>query len=192
MTSKRREAGLVRAFVALELDGGLHLRLSALAADLRPAFPGLRWVRAEGIHLTLRFLGDSSPAQIERLGTTLGAAAAACPSTTASVAGLGVFPDRGSPRVLWLGVGVAEPVLALQSACEKAVVAVGFAPEHRPFRAHLTLGRWRDRTRPPSLPEVDLGDTGLDTLTLFRSELGSGGSVYTALGRWRLRENEAT
>ena len=182
----------MRAFIALQLDGGLHARLSALAADLRPAFPGLRWVRAESIHLTLRFLGDASPGQIERLGRALDEAAAVCPATTASVSGLGVFPERGSPRVLWLAIGVGASVLALQAACEKAAVAAGFGPEHRPFRAHLTLGRWRDRARPPSLPEVDLGATRLDTLTLFRSELGAGGSVYSVLGQWKLGENQAT
>jgi 2'-5' RNA ligase len=186
VTAGGREAAPLRTFVALELDAGLHERLAALAVDLRPAFPGLRWVRAEGIHLTLRFLGETSPGQVERLGTALGEAAAACPSTTASVGGLGVFPERGSPRILWLGIDVAPPVLALQAACEEAAVACGFPHEHRRFRAHLTLGRWRDRARPPFLPAVGLGAARLDTLTHFRSEVGPGGSVYTALGSWKL------
>jgi 2'-5' RNA ligase len=175
-----------RAFVALELDDALHERLAALAAELRPSFPGLRFVRAQGIHLTLRFLGQSSPAQLERLGAMLAEAAAAYPATTAPVAGLGVFPARGSPRVLWLGIDVADPVLDLQAACERAAVRAGFEPEHRRFRAHLTLGRWRDRASSPALPAVDLGPTRLSTLTLFRSDLGPGGSLYTALGRWSL------
>jgi 2'-5' RNA ligase len=186
VTSGGPRAALVRAFAALELDDGLHERLAALAAELRPAFPGLRWVRPDGVHLTLRFLGPTSPAQVERLCALLGAAAASCPVTTASVTGLGLFPERGSPRVLWLNAAVAEPVLALQASCERIAVEAGFDPESRPFRAHLTLGRWRDRARVPSLPVVDLGTTPLSTLTLFRSDLGPGGSVYTPLGRWRL------
>ncbi len=178
--------GTVRAFVALELDGGLRQAIGDLQARLRPRLGGLRLVRPEGIHLTLRFLGDTLPSQVDTLRPLLAAAAASCPPTQAQVAGLGTFPERGSPRVLWLGLAVEAAIVELQRACERAARAAGFEREERPFRAHLTLGRWRDRAPRPELPPADLGETPLDTLVLFRSDLRPDGAVYTALDRFAL------
>jgi 2'-5' RNA ligase len=84
---------------------------------------------------------------------------------------------------LWLALEVPPPVLGLQRACERAARAAGFEREERPFRAHLTLGRWRNRASRPELPPADLGMTRLDTLVLFQSDLRPDGAVYTALVR---------
>jgi 2'-5' RNA ligase len=175
----------VRAFLALDLPGDLRRRLADLRESLRGSFPGLRWVRPEGTHLTLRFLGQASHEQIARLLALESVARAAGP-IDAAVKGLGLFPERGAPSVLWLGISAEESLLPLQAACEAAAVAAGFPPERRPFRAHLTLGRFRDRVPRPALPAADLGRTRFLTLTLFRSELGPEGSVYSVLGRFGL------
>ena len=180
----------MRAFVALDLHEELRRRLADLQSSLAPSFSSLRWVRPEGIHLTLRFLGDASHEQIGHLAALLELAATATGVIDASVAGLGLFPERGRPGVLWLGISAGEPLSQLQAACEAAAVEAGFSLERRPFHAHLTLGRWRDRVPRPSLPPADLGPARFDTLTLFKSELRSGGSVYSVLGRWRLGEKE--
>jgi RNA 2',3'-cyclic 3'-phosphodiesterase len=142
--------------------------------------------RPEGIHLTLRFLGDTSPEQVAALRPLLAAAAVACPAAEGRVVGLGTFPERGSPRVLWLGLDVPSAVYDLQRACERAARAAGFERETRPFQAHLTLGRWRDRAPHPELPPADLGTTRLDTLVLFQSDLRPDGAVYTSLARFAL------
>lgn len=176
----------VRAFVALELDARLREAMGEWQARLRPRCGGIRMTRAEGIHLTLRFLGDTSPAQIETLRPLLATAAAACPAAEARVAGLGTFPERGSPRILWLGLDVPPPIFDLQRACERAARAAGFEREERPFKAHLTLGRWRNRAPRPDLPPADLGTTRLETLVLFESDLRPGGAVYTPLARFAL------
>jgi 2'-5' RNA ligase len=179
-------ASSVRAFVALELDARLRESIRELQARLRPRLGGIRLVRPEGIHLTLRFLGPTSPEQVETLRSLLAVAAVACPAVEASVAGLGTFPERGSPRVLWLGLDVPMTVFDLQRACERAARAAGFEREERPFKAHLTLGRWRDRAPRPDLPAADLGKTRLDTLILFESDLRPDGAVYTPLARFAL------
>ncbi len=88
--------------------------------------------------------------------------------------------------MLWLGLAVEAAILDLQRACERAARAAGFEREERPFRAHLTLGRWRDRAPRPELPPADLGETPLDTLVLFRSDLRPDGAVYTAIARMAL------
>jgi 2'-5' RNA ligase len=115
------------------------------------------------------------------LEAPLEAAAAACPPFELSIRGLGIFPDRGGPRVLWLGLRLPPPVLVLQAACEDAAVAAGFEPEARAFHPHLTLGRWRDRVRRPVLPEVELGSARVSELILYRSDIRPAGSVYVPL-----------
>ena len=176
----------VRAFVALELGAALREAMGALQARLRPGLGGIRMVRPEGIHLTLRFLAETTPRQVATLAPTLARAASACPPVEVRAAGLGTFPEHGAPRVLWLGLDLPPEVLELQSACERAARAAGFAPEARAFRPHLTLGRWRDRAARPVLPPADLGSTRLESLVLLRSELRPDGAVYTDLARFSL------
>jgi RNA 2',3'-cyclic 3'-phosphodiesterase len=176
----------MRAFVALELDPDVRARLAALIAEMRPSIPDVRWVRPESVHVTVRFLGYAAPSALVQLQGPLAEAAARCPPAQAPVRGLGLFPDRGSPRVIWVGISLPETVGTLQAECEQAAVAAGFPPEPRPFRPHLTLGRWTERARRPRLPEADLGRARFDRLVLFRSELRRGGSLYTPLAAFPL------
>jgi 2'-5' RNA ligase len=180
----------VRAFVAVELDARLREALGELQARLRPRLGRIHLVRPEGIHLTLRFLGSTTPQQMEAMRPRLAAAASACPPAEVPVAGLGTFPERGSPRVLWLGLEVPPRIHDLQKACERAARAAGFEKEDRPFQAHLTLGRWRDRAPRPELPAADLGTTRLETLVFFKSELRPDGALYTPLERFVLGRPE--
>jgi 2'-5' RNA ligase len=88
--------------------------------------------------------------------------------------------------VLWLAVEPGPQVLRLQAACESAARSAGFAAEARPFRPHLTLGRWRSRVRRPELPALDLGEASLERLVLFASELDPAGARHTELAAWPL------
>jgi len=176
----------VRAFVALPVGERIRACVAETIESLRGGVVGIGWVSDAGVHLTLRFLGWASPDRLASLAEPLGRAAAACPASEAGFAGLGTFPERGSPRVLWLGVRLRPELEALQAACEAAARAAGFAPETRPFRAHVTLGRFRERARRPRLPEIDLGVALLDRLILFRSDLRPSGAVYTPLASFAL------
>ncbi len=171
----------IRAFLALPLDPVARGRLAERVESMRSAFGGCRLGSADGCHLTLRFLGPSAPEELERLMPMVAAAAAACPSGEGRLKGLGVFPERGSPRVLWLGLELPEPFRKLQAACEAAARAAGFAAETRPFKAHLTLGRFRDREPRPQLPPLDLGQAEFAQLVLFRSDLRPQGALHTPL-----------
>jgi 2'-5' RNA ligase len=173
----------VRAFVALELPAALHDGIAELQQRLRPELRDIRFVSAATTHLTLRFLGPTTRAQVDALERKLRAAAAACPPLEASVRGLSTFPGHGSPRILWLGVELTDAGLGLQRACEQAALAAGFEAEPRAFRPHLTLGRWRERVPRPALPDADLGRVRLEWLTLFRSELRQEGASHTPLVR---------
>jgi len=176
----------VRAFVALELDDATRGRLRSLVGELRERVEGASWVRPEGMHLTLRFLGDASPSALEAMKPRLREAASRCPAAAPAVSGLGLFPERGRARVLWIGIAVPPAVVALQAECEAAAVAAGFAPEPRAFSPHLTLGRWRDPAPRPELPPRDLGPASLRSLVLFRSDLDPGGARHTPLQRFAL------
>jgi 2'-5' RNA ligase len=172
---------LVRAFLALPIDPAARDQVARVIEDLRPLLRGVRWVSSAGWHLTLRFLGPSTQEALDCLSQPLRAAAAACPAGEGRLGPLGLFPERGSPRVLWLDVELPEPARTLQRACEAAARSAGFAPEDRPFKGHLTLGRWREMVPGPKLPSVVWGVTRLEELVLFRSDLKPQGALYTPL-----------
>ena len=176
----------IRAFVALEVDEALRRRLAAAVEGLRPLIPGLRWVPPEQAHLTLRFLGHAPSAVLDALRDPLAAAAAASAPRPVRVSGLGVFPASARARVLWIGIAPTEGIVELQATCEAAAVGAGFEPERRPFRCHLTLGRWREPARRPALPPLDLGRAQFERLVLFRSQLHPKGAVYTPLASFPL------
>jgi 2'-5' RNA ligase len=171
----------LRAFLALDLDAPAKERVVALMGRMKRDLPGVRWVRVEGLHLTLRFLGWTKAPVLARIEEALEAPARACAPAEVPLRGLGLFPERGGPRVLWVGLDLPEQMQALQRACEDAARSEGFEPEERAFRPHLTLGRWKDRAPRPRLPEVELGAARIERLTLYRSELRPGGAVYTPL-----------
>jgi len=183
-----RGAGDLRAFLAFEIEPDARARVARLVGQLQARLPGVRWMGGDAVHLTLRFLGSSSREQLDLLTERLRPASLACPCFETRMGGLGLFPERGSPRILWIDVPLPSPALALQAECEEAAVAVGFAREKRPFRSHLTFGRWRDRAPRPDLPEPDLGSLRVDRLVLFRSDLRSTGAVYTPLATFPLGE----
>ncbi|HUG54987.1 MAG TPA: RNA 2',3'-cyclic phosphodiesterase [Vicinamibacteria bacterium] len=176
----------VRAFVALPLPDALREAVAETITRLERALPDVRFVRPEGVHVTLRFLGWTRAETLAILEGPLRAAAGACPPVEIGVRGLGLFPDRGRPRVLWAGLTVPPEVHALQAACERAAADAGFEPEGRAFRPHLTLGRWRARAPRPALAERGLGSGRVDRLVLYRSEPRPSGSTYTPLSTFPL------
>jgi 2'-5' RNA ligase len=171
----------IRAFVAFPLAEEVRRDVAAAIRRLAPSLPDVRFVPDESIHVTLRFFGWTRAETLAALEAPLRSAAAACPPFDMAIRGLGLFPERGSPRVLWLGLALPAPAVRLQAACETAAVAAGMEAEPRAFHPHLTLGRWRDRARRPALPEMDLGRAHVRELVLYRSDIRPSGSVYTAL-----------
>jgi len=159
----------------------------------------MRWVQPGGIHLTLKFLGQTPIGQIGAIDEALRLAYAGIPCFSCSAGELGCFPDPRRPRVVWVGVQERTGALSrLQSVTEDACVGLGFRRERRAFHAHLTLGRLRDRASARerrSVGElVEGAETGsLATVTataisLIHSDLQPGGAVYTTLREIELEE----
>ena len=187
----------MRLFVAVDLPEAIRAALRDLMQELRRELPDLRWVRPEGIHITLKFLGEVSEPDAAVLRRELEAAVPGCAAPFAvKIAGMGTFPDtpRQRPRVLWTGVSASGgALLTLHETVEEACARAGQARERRPFAPHLTLARVGDSGTPPTLAqivrahrEIDLGGFTVDGVTLFQSILGSQGATYRTLGAFAL------
>jgi 2'-5' RNA ligase len=157
----------------------------------------IRWVRPGGIHLTLKFLGDVNPADIQNVHQVILDTVPKFSPFSFSVGGLGCFPNARRPRVIWVGVQEESgEMAALHGELEQAFAALGFERENRRFHPHLTLGRIRRgvgqaerRAVGEALGRVDdssLGDVNVNEICLFRSQLKPSGAVYTRLLAARL------
>ena len=195
---EKNEGSQLRLFVACELPPEMKTALTALQDALRrQGAPPVRWVRPEGIHLTLKFL-DSVPAQrVTNISVALAPTVQGIRPLKLSLGSLGAFGGRRGTRVVWVGVdGDVERVAELQRRVEAALERLGFPAENRPFSPHLTLGRvpdhvggaererlW-DLTKALVAPEA--APVTIRELSLMRSILGPGGAVYERLAAFPL------
>jgi 2'-5' RNA ligase len=184
----------LRTFIAIELDEELKGNLTHLQDRLREQLaPGsVRWVRPEGIHLTLKFLGDTTTDKVEEVKAALTQAAGEVEPFTFTVSGLGCFPNARRPRVVWVGLHeLTGSLVRLRDAVEAHVAPLGFPTENRPFRAHLTLGRVHRHASKSEVREIGevvaASSTGtIDEMTVtsvfyIKSDLKPSGAVYTIL-----------
>jgi len=132
----------MRAFIAIDLPDALKGEIAKVQERLRSAGIDVSWFRPEGMHLTLKFLGEIDDARAAALARSLATALAGFDRFRIEVAGAGTFPNPAAARVVWLGIrGDTGALIALQAAVERAAAGAGFAPEGRPFAPHLTVGR---------------------------------------------------
>ena len=183
----------LRAFVAVDLPPAVRGAVEGVIGELRSrANDGVRWVRPEGVHLTLKFLGDIDEDSVPQVSGALDRRAASAVPFDLFLEGVGAFPNARRPRVIWIGLdGGLEPLLALQQAIEQELEGLGFARERRPFNPHLTLGRIRDGISAPqrgrlseALAEVRVQpgvELPVREVSLMRSDLRPSGAVYTRL-----------
>lgn len=185
---------MMRAFVAvnipLEVKGNLQEEIGRLRTLIRGG--PVRWVRPEGIHLTLKFLGEISNSNLGEIGQVLEREVNRHPFFTLRVGGFGCFPNRRRPRVLWIGITEENGTLAqVQTAIEEKLVPLGFGKEGRPFHPHLTLGRVRRNISMSELPQLQdavdefvvgqIGHFEVSELHLIRSILRPSGAEYSTL-----------
>jgi 2'-5' RNA ligase len=181
----------VRSFFAVALPEVARAAAAGLAGRLREAErgEGVRWVRPEGYHLTLRFLGNVDRDAIAELAERVGEEISPSPPFAAHLGRASIFPSSRNPRVIALAVEPEASLASLAEGIERVVVAAGFKPERRRFRAHLTLGRVRNR-RFPAVGEaaaVDCPTFPVEEVVLFQSDLQRSGAVYTPLERIALQ-----
>jgi len=190
---RRRASGdVLRLFVAVELGEEALRALASLQEALRrEGLDGLRWVRPEGVHLTLKFLGETPADRVPRIEAALGEAVSSVPAHVLRLDGLGTFGGRRSPRVLWVGLqGDLEELQRLQRNVEAALAKAGFPREDRAFSPHLTLARVRPEAaaslgepiaRAMQVAPAPEASIAVREVSLMRSTLGPGGAVYDRL-----------
>ena len=184
----------LRTFIAISLPESVLQAMMNAQEALKESGFRIRWVRKEGIHLTVKFLGDIERGDVERIHSAMQQVAQAFSPLALQGEGLGVFPDLRRPRVVWAGVsGDMERLRALQRELEARLAGLGFPKEKRSFKGHLTLGRIKDRMDGVKLGEAlrALGDFRTTTFTvhslvLFQSDLRPDGAVYSRLAEARL------
>ena len=177
----------MRTFIAIDMPDGQRAALAAHVEECARIAPGYRWVPAQRLHLTLRFLGQLEPDVLERVRIQLGSVAAS--PFRCGLDGRGTFGSRSAPRVVWLGVGEGlERCRTLARAVEAACQTAGLEPEARGFRGHVTLARQKiGGARLPELPDApELEPWRVREFVLYESRLGSQ-PQYVPLTRYALR-----
>ena len=179
---------MVRAFVAIPIPPDMAENIAAVQQKLRTNLQGIRWVRTENLHLTLKFLGPIPENKIAPVTESLHQTLSVISIFWIEGRGIGVFPDIKRPRVLWAGL-VATELRVLAEKVESALEGLGFPREKRSFSPHLTLGRWRSFDGSSELLQrelqrwenYDFGKCLADSVVLFQSVLKPDGAVYSPL-----------
>ncbi len=184
---------MLRSFVAVEIPAGVQSALARSTASLQKALPKplVRWVAPQNVHLTLKFLGDVSPANLERLAEAMKAETVTHEAFSMTVGGLGAFPTPRRARIIWVGLDAPITLTALLRGIEAVAARLGYPSENRPFSPHLTIGRVGQNVSGSDLQRIRnaleatsvgaLGVVRVAAVHIFKSDLRPGGSVYTPL-----------
>ena len=187
----------MRAFLAIELPDALKTHLAGVTKRLGSSRAPVSWTRPDNMHLTLRFLGDISDGQGQRLSDYLAGEYNGCERFPLNITGIGVFPNLRGPRVIWAGVHCSDASLdRVQRIAEQGSRHIGLAPEKRAFRPHLTIGRVRKSRKIDSgfrrLLNLEQGFDGGEILvkgvSLFSSDLKPSGAEHTRIALFEFSE----
>jgi 2'-5' RNA ligase len=178
----------LRLFVAVPVDEALRAQARGRIEELAKAGGDVRWAAAEGLHLTLRFLGSQPPRLLDPLRRAVDAVASAAKPFELAFDRLDYFGRRGRPDVIWAGTSRGgNTLIRLAAALDAAFAQAGIPREGRPFQPHLTLGRARSHDGLRPLSQAIAGAAPLDwrqrvdRLVLYSSALSGAGAVHTAL-----------
>jgi 2'-5' RNA ligase len=182
----------MRLFVAIEIPEDVRSALGDLMKSLRGTCRNARWVRIAGLHVTLKFIGETPPQRVAELKVALGRIPSS-PPIVLNFRGLDFFPNARRPRVLWAGVEAGPDLGALASAVEKALSPAGIPQEERKFSPHLTLARFKESAGVDALQVAiekagpqKFGGTTAKEFHLYQSVLKPGGAEYTRLATFSL------
>lgn len=179
----------MRLFVAVEIEPAIRERINEFVSGLHAKISEARWVRAEGLHITLKFLGNVADERRAVIENALGSVRER--AVTLSLKGFGAFPNSKSPRVLWVGIEAGPELERLASAVDQQTGSVGFPCEKRAFSPHVTLARFNQRPRGNLGPLLSDSQPTFGTMTanefhLYESKLSPQGSRYTKLASFKL------
>jgi 2'-5' RNA ligase len=179
----------IRTFIALELPPAVISLLAKVQEDLKSTRLRAKWVRPENIHLTLKFLGNIDPGDIDKIGGAMLEAVDDFAGIDLVARGVGVFPGIKRPRVIWVGLGgQIQSLFTMQRMLEDKLADLGFNKEKKPFKGHLTLGRFRQTVKSNMIRQImrEYANRYSEEFTarrilLFKSDLKPTGAVYSQL-----------
>ncbi len=183
----------MRAFIAIELPLELKKQLASLQARLRSDNqPRINWVKPDGIHLTLKFLGNIKISDIDRITQAMTEAARQITPLFLETQALGAFPNLKRIQVVWLGLGgEVDKLKKLQQLVENKLASLGFAAEQRSFKPHLTLARLGNEVSPVERQRLGVLIAGtsseidstikVDSINLIKSQLTREGAIYSRI-----------
>jgi RNA 2',3'-cyclic 3'-phosphodiesterase len=196
--AQKVETHTVRLFVALDIPDTVSEALAKLSRQLRETGADARWVRIEGAHVTLKFIGETPLDRVERIRAALGEAGGFGPIDL-HFAGLGFFPNARRPRVLWAGVTAGPALSALAAAIETRLEPLGIPREARGFSPHITLARFDSskglgalRAAVEKLGAPEFGHARAVEFHLYQSVLKRGGAEYTRLASYQISGEPAS
>ncbi len=175
----------IRAFIAIHLPADVQAYLGEISHNYSQALPAgaVRWVMPDRMHLTLRFLDETGEDKAPAIGSVLDQVAARHRAFALQLDKLGCFPNSNRPRVIWISLfGADDELQAIKSEIDVMLEPLGWQPEDRPFRAHLTLGRVKDEHKQIRLPwgeRVNSLPVPVSAINLMQSRLLPDGPVYT-------------
>jgi 2'-5' RNA ligase len=177
----------VRLFIAIEIPQAIRSTFASLLKEFRAVAPQVKWVRAENLHVTLKFLGETESAKLGALQNVLSGIHSTEP-VNLDFRGLGFFPNEKRPRVFWAGMEASASLKTLAADIDQAVHRLGFPLEERPFTPHLTLARFQPPGIPPKLLQAiqekgtqAFGSLRTGEIHLIESRLKPTGAEYTTL-----------
>ena len=185
----------IRSFLAFELPHEIKAIVADVSRDMGKFPLDVRWVRPGNIHLTLIFMGNVPSDHLAPLGKTIGDVCRRFGPFDISLRGVGIFGNRKNPRVIWTRLeGDTGRISLLRDTLQKSLMPFGIKEEMRPFKPHLTLGRFRKGARHTTYLDELLSEfedltspaCNLGELVLFKSDLRAAGPVYTRLDSWAL------
>jgi len=179
----------IRTFIAIKLAPEIISSITRMQERLKGFGGRVKWVEPSNIHITLKFLGNITHEQLDKVIVATREALRPFGSFDVSVSGLGTFPGKTSPRVIWIGIAEGKQELArLSKAIDKSLSKAGFPHERREFSPHLTLGRVKSSEGREGLTKAiastdasNLGSVRVKRIVVMRSQLTPAGPIYTAL-----------
>lgn len=197
--NQKKMTTLIRSFIAVPLTASIHASLGDFTGRHNlERKNGFRPVKPQNIHLTLKFLGDATPEQLNRVKAGLESCTSSISAFPIELKGVGTYPNWERPRVVWVGIQAAEILQTLNSQIERETLAAGFLSEAKKFSPHLTLARVASIPPSPSTmnvirvlkglePVPSFGTMQVTHVSLFKSVLLPEGPVYTQLSSHFLR-----
>lgn len=180
----------MRLFVALDIPEETRRAIRELISRLQPVARGAKWVRPEGVHITLKFIGWVGDERVEKIKECLARVRPRAPIPVA-FRNFGFFPNERRPRIFWIGIESGRELATLASEVETQLAALGIPKEERDFKPHLTLARFKTNEGVPqmqkmlaSMPMQDFGAMHATEFHLYQSMLKSNGAIYTKLASY--------